>query len=51
MTYIKDDCYFLYDESGNGQMIERDALNALLGECSIGVTASFDYLPFLVDPI
>ena len=51
MTYIKDDCYFLYDESGNGQMIERDALNALLGEYASGVTASFDYLPFWVDPI
>jgi hypothetical protein len=50
-TYIRDDCYFLYDESGNGQQIERDALNALLGEYASGVTASFDYLPFWVDPI
>ena len=46
-TYIKDDCYFLYDESGNGQMIEREALNEFLGEQSIGVTASFYYLPYM----
>lgn len=39
--YIMDDCYFLYDQDGNGSMVEREDLKALFGDDP--VIARFDY--------
>ena len=39
--YIRDDCYYLYDENGNGSVVERDELKELIGNDSI--IAKFSY--------
>ncbi|MBE7093010.1 MAG: hypothetical protein E7365_07540 [Clostridiales bacterium] len=40
--FIGDDCYYLYDENGNGSIVERDELKEVIGDDSI--IASFSYV-------
>ena len=40
--YISDDCYYLYDENGNGWIVERDDLRKLLGD-EDWIVKRFDY--------
>ena len=35
LGYVEDDCYFLYDDEGNGTVLERDTLRDLLGDDAI----------------
>lgn len=30
--YVRDDCYYLYDQNGNGSIVERDELKAIIGD-------------------
>ena len=46
--YIKDDCYYLYDESGNGRIATREELKALLGDDPIIARFSYEH-PMLFD--
>lgn len=40
--YRMDDCYYLYDENGNGSTVERDELRALLGDDPLIPWFSYD---------
>jgi len=46
--YISDDCYYLYDEDGNGRVVERDELKEIIGENN-RIIASFEYEPIYFD--
>ncbi|MBE6684621.1 MAG: hypothetical protein E7592_03090 [Ruminococcaceae bacterium] len=40
--YVSDDCYYLYDENGNGSIVERDELKEVIGDDSIIARFSYD---------
>ncbi len=40
--YVRDDCYYLYDENGNGSIVERDELKEVIGDDSIIARFSYD---------
>jgi hypothetical protein len=48
--YMEDDMYYLYDSSGNGRIVERDELRAVIGDDSI--IEKFEYGQiFYPDPV
>ena len=42
--YIRDDCYYLYDENGNGSIVQRDELREVIGDDSIIASFSYDQI-------
>ena len=40
--YIMDDCYYLYDQAGNGSIVERDELKELIGNDYIIARFTYD---------
>ena len=40
--YIRDDCYYLYDQNGNGSIVERDELKAIIGDDNFILRFSYD---------
>ena len=40
--YIMDDCYYLYDQDGNGSIVERDELKELIGNDYIIARFTYD---------
>ena len=46
--HTMDDCYYLYDEDGNGRIIERDELKELLGNDNL--IARFNYGEYMGIP-
>lgn len=44
--YVRDDCYYLYDQEGNGSIVERNELRRLIGNDPI--IASFAYGRYVV---
>ena len=44
--YVMDDCYYLYDQDGNGSIVERDELKELIGNDYI--IARFSYNKHIV---
>ena len=40
--YVNDDCYYLYDENGNGSVVEREELKELLGDDPIILRFSYE---------
>lgn len=41
--FIRDDCYYLYDKNGNGALLERDELQAVIGDDTILLWFSYRY--------
>lgn len=40
--YVSDDCYYLYDQNGNGSIVERDELKAIIGDDNFILRFSYD---------
>ena len=40
--YVADDCYYLYDSEGNGSIVEREELRAIIGN-DYSVLLRFEY--------
>jgi len=40
--YVEDDCYYLYDSEGNGSIVEREELRAIIGN-DYSVLLRFEY--------
>lgn len=43
-SHITDDCYFLYDEDGNGSMQEREELRGIIGEDTFILMFPYDQM-------
>lgn len=40
--HVRDDCYYLYDQNGNGSIVERDELKAIIGDDNFILSFSYD---------